>query len=744
MVATNNFVPILLLFLVLALCCPPPRSSWIRHVAAFQGVLPTNRPVRTLPPAMRSAIPVATMAAFDVVTKNSRKSSTVGRYSLSRNTIYSTQYDTSRLMEIVSMVMQRFVLPAVSSLLQQGIPLNWEDFWQRSIATPRSTNRWPKFYNRTVPVANNQTLAQLLTAVIEELGPTYVKFGQALSSRSDIIPTPLANALARLQDGMAPSLDYATAQQILRRELLDTLPRRGDNCTTEQVEALVHNLSLEPVACASIGQVYQSILPGHGPVAVKIQRPGLRRLVERDTTMLLGIAYWIESLSIPTLQWPMMPVALDSRHSNRRHRRLVQARVVDGVREFMSRVVEELDYGNEASNMVKFAELYCHRRKDSGSRRAVRVVVPRVHLDYCTPNIIVMEWIHGTKLSDWTQDAITDTDASENLSLLKSASAATLSQLLDTGLLHADPHGGNLLKVPTTTTTTAHERKRRNGASNKMATTTTTTVVHRLGYLDFGILSTVPESVRDALVCAVSQLVFGRNVTAVVDLLGQLQLLDPQTARDPTQREALVTAMNGILSDVLHFPDQSDVDGSTSAVARRQKPTRRATSTPVPQLRFDRLLGGLTLLVTQFALQLPPYFLNNARALATLEGIIQKLDPKHNAMEAIYPFAVQRLFGNPSQSPIVEQTLLNLLRHPETGALSLSRLLRLLDDAAQVSGQSRRRVVWDILSTAGGRKLVGTFLTQFLRSRLAVVDHWCKTLLKRAGRRSNMLMYLRL
>jgi hypothetical protein len=133
--------------------------------------------------------------------------------------------------------------------------------------------------------------------------------------------------------------------------------------------------------------------------------------------------------------------------------------------------------------------------------------------------------------------------------------------------------------------------------------------------------------------------------------------------------------------------------------------------------------------------------------LATLEGIIQKLDPKHNAMEAIYPFAVQRLFGNPTQSPIVEQTLLNLLRNPETGDLSPSRLSRLLEDAAQVSGQSRRRVIWDILSTAGGRRLVATFLSQFLRSRLAVArDRWCKARSQRAGRltRFNLLTHLRL
>jgi aarF domain-containing kinase len=526
--------------------------------------------------------------------------------------------DHPRAFEIGCILTKSVVAPVVSTLVLQGLPSDWNEFWLRKTVNTGWSN------------------AERLTAAIEELGPTYVKFGQALSSRADIVPESLTNALGKLQDNMAATFDTATAKLIIQTELKQKSVEAG------VISALLDSLSKEPIASASIGQVFKGVLPNYGPVAVKVQRPGIREMVRRDEVMLRTVAGWLESL-------PSLSASQD---------RLIAAKLVDAVDEFMSRVTEELDYRNEAANMLKFAKLYSHR---TGSSDSVRVVVPEVLTDYCTNNIIVMEWIVGTKLTEFQAD---DVDSrAENLAILKIASAATLSQLFDTGVLHADPHDGNLLKVKT-------------DDGNVM-----------LGYLDFGMLSTVPESVRDGLVCAVAQMVFAKNVEAVANLFGELQLLNEKTLKDPTQRAALVTSLDKIMAEVLRFPDAKD--GTTA----------------IPDLSFDSLLGGMSLMVARFEFKLPPYFLNNARALATLEGITKKLDPKHNSMKAIYPFALKRVFGNPSGSLVVEETLMDLLRDPATGAVTAERLVRILDDAALLSGKTRRQVVKEILKTKEGRRI---------------------------------------
>lgn len=268
----------------------------------------------------------------------------------------------------------------------------------------------------------------------------------------------------------------------------------------------------------------------------------------------------------------------------------------------------------------------------------------------------------------------------ENLAILESASAATLAQLFDVGVLHADPHSGNLLKV------------RMDDGSGKVM----------LGYLDYGMVSTIPEQVRDALVCAVAQMVFAKNTEAVALLFAELQMLKQEKLDDPIERKALIEALDNLLNDVFDFPDAAAEDG-----------------TKVPTLKFDSLLGGLSLLVARFEFELPPYFINNARALATLEGLTRKLDPNYNSMKDIYPVALRRLFNNPSGNPVVEKTLLDLARDPVTKVATVARVMQLIDQIACLSGNKRRRVVKDILKTKGGRRMVRKIGREVLRAKLS-------------------------
>lgn len=254
-----------------------------------------------------------------------------------------------------------------------------------------------------------------------------------------------------------------------------------------------------------------------------------------------------------------------------------------------------------------------------------------------------------------------------------------------TGVLHADPHDANVIKVRT-----------KEGAV-------------QLGYLDFGILSTVPEQVRDALVCAVVQLVFNRDVPAVARLFGELQLLAPEVISDPAELQALTDALLIMFDNVLQY---------------RESPSSPDT-TSIPYLRFDALLAALFTLVARFEFKLPPYFLNNARALATLEGIARKLDPSFNVLQVLYPFALNCLL-RASASPVVEETLSSCICYPGTLVYDFSRMDKLLRDSAAITGYTRLRVVRDILSTRTGWRIAGKATNQLLSRLIRKTKYYSK------------------
>ncbi|EJK62107.1 hypothetical protein THAOC_17295, partial [Thalassiosira oceanica] len=270
-------------------------------------------------------------------------------------------------------------------------------------------------------------------------------------------------------------------------------------------------------------------------------------------------------------------------------------------------------------NCQLFAELYSEH---AGNSTDVSVVVPRIYPEYCTENVLVMEWIDGKKLTDVGSDD-EDEAVAENLELIRQSIDSTLSQLLVTGVMHADPHAGNLLKI------------RRDDGSVA------------LGYLDFGILSTIPERVRDGLTCAVALQVFERDADAVASLFGELMLIPQEVLDDDGERSALAEALEVTFEESLLYPDAGAGGGDDAG---------DEAATGIPVLKFDKLLDALSRLVPRFRFDLPPYFINNARALSTLEGIAKGLDPGFNVLEIMYPYALGRLLRNPSGSPVVEDT----------------------------------------------------------------------------------------
>ena len=555
--------------------------------------------------------------------------------------IISISSSLPRALQLLNVVSKHIVAPVALELQHHGIPADWDAFWNSHSS------------------GTTTALASQVALALEEMGPTYVKFGQALSARPDIVPRSLATALSKLQDEMQP-FENALAKDIIRKEL----------AAKPLVQDLLDSLSDTPVSAASIGQVYSAYL-GSQKVAIKVQRPGIRDLVQQDATLLLTMVKLIESIpAIPKIQQPGKD-------------RLISTDLSGAVEEFMSRITEELDYRNEANNIQKFASLYSHRRQTiqdhSSTTSNMQVVVPQPYMDLCTDNVLVMEWIDGTKLVDLQSE---DTSR-DSLLLIEKGIECTLSQLLETGVLHADPHGGNLWKVAEQT---------KEGST-----------IQRLGYVDFGLLSTVPVAVRDGLVCAVAELVFARNVTAVASLFGELQLIPQDILNDPSERAALAQSLNQALSDVLQYSHGKHTS---------------TTATNIPNLRFDKLLDALARLVPRFRFQLPPYFLNNARALGTLEGMAREIDPTFNVLQVLYPYALTRLLENPNDSPVVESTLQSLIRSPITGRVDRKRVQKLLDDSTILTGYSRPKVIRDILKSKSGPRLARILLQEQLREVL--------------------------
>jgi len=552
---------------------------------------------------------------------------------------------------------------------------------------------WDKYW-KAKAIDTDISNSERVVKALEELGPTYVKFGQALACRPDIIPISLAEALCKLQDDMKP-FDTVTAKEIIMSELLPCID------DTKRLQDFLNSLSDVPVAAASVGQVYKGFLNGN-PVAVKVQRPGVRRMVEKDAALFAKIALFVESIPSPLIwfQGGKSKSAVPGGDMNQKQSRLINTELVSAVEEFMSRLFEELDYKNEANNAILFAKLYSVKNgiaRDSMPNKE-GVIVPEIIPDMCTENVIVMEWIEGTKLT--SGEVLGDNEGenlNENLVLIKQALYVTLSQLLDTGVMHADPHGGNLLKV---TQQVEVDGKLKSNLKHK----------NYLAYLDFGLLATIPSDVRDALVCAVAQLVFAKDVDAVARLFGELDLLPKEVMDDQVERLALTKALTKTMDEVLQFPEEETLYSSTL----KGSGIDIVDSTTVPILRFDKLLDGLTRLIPRFKFQLPPYFINNARALGTLEGIARSLDPKFNCLQLMYPYALNRMMQNSNRSPVVAKTLQSLIRNKMTKRVERKRVSKLLKDSALFSGFSKRRVLWDIIRTNGGKRLTISILWEEL------------------------------
>lgn len=251
-------------------------------------------------------------------------------------------------------------------------------------------------------VANEgRSVYERIRLAIEELGPTFVKFGQTLSSREDLLPAELITELKKLQDRVPP-------------EDIDAIPYIEEQLGIEAL-AVFREIDPTPIASASIAQVYRAWLADGSPVILKVKRPHIRTTVESDLLILRDIVYFLSDYSLTVRQ-------INLKHI---------------LRTFQKTLTEELSFIHEAKNIAQFEQSF---------REHDKVQCMYTHADLCNDDILCISWIEGAKITDKPKLLQYGLDPEH---VVDTGLELFLTQVLEHGFFHADPHPGNILVTPT-------------------------------------------------------------------------------------------------------------------------------------------------------------------------------------------------------------------------------------------------------------------------------------------------------
>ncbi|MGA7953863.1 MAG: AarF/ABC1/UbiB kinase family protein [Gloeobacterales cyanobacterium] len=311
---------------------------------------------------------------------------------------------------------------------------------------------------------------------LTKLGPFYIKIGQALSTRPDVVPPVYLEELTLLQDDVPP-FPNELAYQLIAEELGRT------------PQEVYQEISPEPIAAASLGQVYKGRLKTGQAVAIKVQRPDLVPRISLDLYIFRSLVGWIT---------PKLP--------------FIHSDVVAILDEFGTKLFEEMDYVHEGQNAEHFARLF---------KTMPEIYVPRIYWEYTRRRVLTMEWVDGIKLTRLDQIQQAGLDGEK---LIEIGVQCSLRQLMEYGFFHADPHPGNLLAMAD----------------------------GRLAYLDFGMMSEVTAEQRYGLIDAVVHLV-NRDFESLSEDYVRLGFLTPETDLTkitPALREVFQDALGATVNDL--------------------------------------------------------------------------------------------------------------------------------------------------------------------------------------------------
>lgn len=397
------------------------------------------------------------------------------------------------------------------------------------------------------------------------LGPTFVKVGQSLSTRPDLLPLPYLDVLAQLQDQL-PSYPDEIAFACIQEEL------------GWKPQTLFERFGPKPFAAASLGQVYHAVTHEGCELAVKVQRPDLVHLISLDLALVRRLAAVVERF--PRLGFGQPWVSL--------------------VDEFGTKLFEELDYVHEAHLTERF-------RTDVEEMQGI--YAPRVFWEFTSRRVLATEYIKGIKVTAKEQLVSAGVDIHH---LLSQGVRANLKQLFEHGLFHADPHPGNLLVLPEDGT---------------------------LVFIDFGMMGIVSDEQKE------------RIIEIFVDVVN----------RRPENLKENLVALGFLRSDARWdevVPLANDLFKTIFGSADRRYSFRDTTNSFAP-------------LLYEYEFRIPVNFAYITRAIMTLEGISQQLDPSFDIWAVSAPYAARMMLTIPN--PRLRQRLLQELLTEEEG-IDWSRL----------------------------------------------------------------------
>ena len=395
-----------------------------------------------------------------------------------------------------------------------------------------------KLIKRIHPVEREMGIYERIRCVLEDLGPTFVKFGQIMSLRPDLLPSELLFELSKLQDEVPP-VETSKIRTVVEKSLGQSI---------ENVFSVFDN---EPIAAASISQVHRAVLKKEGAIVVaKVQRPGIRKKIQADLDILESVAHRLHENSddLRTYDLPNL---------------------VSVVRRNLMR---EIDFRIEAQNL-RIARSFASQTD---------VYIPEVHHEYCSEQMLVMEYVQGEKIKD-----IDPGDKFDAQGLAKQGLNAAIKQILEDGFFNADPHPGNLL----------------------------VTADMQLCVIDWGMVGHLTERDRYELIDLLKSVV-DKDSDALVHVLLRLSKFDGEVIEYRALERELLYILN------TYF-----------AVAIRD-------------VNIGQLLMAIVTLLRNYHLHLPPDLVIMVKALVTAEGtarlVYPELDVVSEAKNYVSRLAEQR------------------------------------------------------------------------------------------------------